>query len=75
VGDSEAIYKLAQAYAALGDKDSALRMLRLSIENGFFAYPYFASDPLLDRLRQEREFETLMQKARERHDAFQQAFF
>ena len=32
VGDSEAMYKLAEAYAALGDKQSALRMLRHSID-------------------------------------------
>lgn len=32
VGDSEAIYKLAQAYVALGDRTSALRLLRRSIE-------------------------------------------
>src|SRR5205807_5194301 len=40
VGDPEAIYKIAQAYAELGDKGSALRVLRRSIEGGFFPYPY-----------------------------------
>jgi TolB-like protein len=39
VGDPEAGYKIAQAFAALGDKPSALRMLRRSIESGFFPYP------------------------------------
>lgn len=75
VGDSEAMYKIAQAYAALGDRASALRVLRLSIENGFFAYPYFARDPLLDSLRQEPEFVSLMKSAQERHQAFQKTFF
>jgi len=75
VGDSEAIYKVAQADAELGNKASALRLLRLSIENGFFAYPYFATDPLLNGLRQEREFEPLMQTAKERHEAFRKTFF
>ncbi|HXG65234.1 MAG TPA: TRAP transporter TatT component family protein, partial [Blastocatellia bacterium] len=41
VSDAEGIYKVAQAYAALGDKASALRVLRRSIEGGFFCYPYF----------------------------------
>jgi len=38
VADSEGIYKLAQAYAELGDRISALRVLRHSIENGFFPH-------------------------------------
>jgi DNA-binding winged helix-turn-helix (wHTH) protein/TolB-like protein/Tfp pilus assembly protein PilF len=36
VSDAEAIYKIAQAYAALREKESALRVLRRSIEHGFF---------------------------------------
>jgi DNA-binding winged helix-turn-helix (wHTH) protein/TolB-like protein len=75
VGDSEAIYKLAQAYAVLGDRASALRMLKHSIDNGFFPYPYFMTDPLLDSLRAETQFSALMQSARQRHDAFRKTFF
>jgi tetratricopeptide (TPR) repeat protein len=75
VGDSEAIYKFAQAYAVLGDKRSALRMLKHSIDSGFFSYPYFTTDPLLDSLRSEPEFGVLLQSARQRHDAFVKAFF
>lgn len=75
VGDPEALYKLAQAYAVLGDKESALRMLQHSIENGFFPYPYLQTDPLLDSLRKESQFDVLMQAARERHEAFGKAFF
>ena len=75
VGDPEAMYKLAQAYAALGDRPAALRMLRQSIDSGFFAYPYFETDPLLDGLRREAEFAELMRVTRERHEAFQRKFF
>ena len=75
VGDSEAIYKVAQAYALLGDKDSALSMLKHAIDNGFFPYPYFNTDPLLDSLRTEHQFNILMEAARKRHEAFQKSFF
>jgi hypothetical protein len=75
VGDPEASYKIAQAYAELGDKPSALRVLERSINNGFFPYSYLASDPLLDRLRQEPKFADLMQTARQRHEAFKHTFF
>jgi len=75
VADSEGIYKLAQAYAVLGDKASGLRMLKHSIDNGFFPYPYFNTDPLLDGLRNDPEFAVLMQSARHRHEAFRRTFF
>ena len=75
VGDSEAMYKIAQAYGVLGDKTSALRVLRRSIEGGFFSYPYFASDPLLDSVRSEPGFEPLMTLARIRHEKFKKTFF
>jgi DNA-binding winged helix-turn-helix (wHTH) protein/TolB-like protein/Tfp pilus assembly protein PilF len=75
VGDPEAMYKIAQAYAALGDKTSALRTLRQSIENGFFCYPYFTTDPLLNGLRNEPEFATLLKMAQQRHEAFKKIFF
>lgn len=75
VTDAEAIYKVAQAYAALGDKESALRVLRRSVELGFFCYPYFVNDPLLENIRKEGEYQTLMETARGRHEDFRQKFF
>src|SRR5580692_3085033 len=75
VGDPEGTYKIAEAYAVLGDKASALRMLRYSIQHGFFAWPYFTSDPLLINLRDEPQFSELMTMARDRHTAFRKRFF
>jgi DNA-binding winged helix-turn-helix (wHTH) protein/TolB-like protein/Tfp pilus assembly protein PilF len=75
VGDPEAFYKIAQAYAALGDKASTLRALRHSIESGFFCYPYISSDPLLNTVRGEADFEQLLNLARQRHQAFGSRFF
>jgi tetratricopeptide (TPR) repeat protein len=75
VGDPEATYKIAEAYAVLGDKISAGRALRTSVESGFFSYPYLSRDPLLNDLRSEPEFDEILQKARQRHEAFKRAFF
>jgi tetratricopeptide (TPR) repeat protein len=75
VGDPEGTYKIAEAYAVLGDKDSALRMLRYSIEHGFFASPYFRSDPLLANIREEPQFALLMDVATRRHESFKRQFF
>ncbi|MFN7947578.1 MAG: winged helix-turn-helix domain-containing protein [Blastocatellia bacterium] len=75
VNDAEGIYKIAQAWAVLGDRAAALRVLRRSIEGGFFCYPYFVGDPLLQNLRGEPEYTRLMELARERHEAFRHRFF
>ena len=75
VSDAEGMYKVAQAYAVLGDKPSALHMLSHSIDGGFFCYPYFVRDPLMQSLRNEPEFQMLMNQARQRHEQFKAAFF
>lgn len=59
----------------LGDKPSALHMLRHAIGGGFFAYPYFVRDPLVQNLCDEPEFQALMNQARTHHDQFKKTFF
>ena len=73
--EAEGTYKVAQAYALLGEKAAALRLLRRSIEGGFFCHPYFISDPLLANVRGEAEYAQLMEAAKQRHEAFRRAFF
>jgi TolB-like protein len=75
VADPEMMYKIAQAYAVLGDKSAAIHMLRHSIGGGFFCYPYFARDPLLQNIRGEAEFDALMNQARQRREQFKTTFF
>ncbi len=75
VGDAEAIYKLAQAYAELGDKEGALRAFGYSVGKGFFPYPYFRRDPLMESVRALPGFQSVMDSAQKRHVAFQQKFF
>ncbi len=74
VSDSESLYKVAEAYAVLGDRSSAILMLHRTIEGGFFPYPYFQRDPLLTNIRHEAEFGVLMNEARERYEQFVQRF-
>ena len=74
VGDPEAKYKIAQAYATLEDKTSALRVLKESIEDGFFPYPYFVADPLLKSIRNDSKFSELVEVARQRHESFKSSF-
>ncbi|HEX8775473.1 MAG TPA: winged helix-turn-helix domain-containing protein [Pyrinomonadaceae bacterium] len=73
--DGEGIYKLAQAYAVLNDRRAALRLLRRSIAGGFVCYPYLASDPLLESIRPDPEYDELLKMARARHEDFKARFF
>jgi DNA-binding winged helix-turn-helix (wHTH) protein/TolB-like protein len=74
VGDAEGVYKIAQGYAALGERAGALRVMRRSVEGGFFCHPYFTTDPLTAGLRGESGFAELIEAARRRHEAFKQAY-
>jgi tetratricopeptide (TPR) repeat protein len=49
VSDAESLYKIAQAFAVLGDKPSATRVLRQTIEGEFFPYPYFERESSLEQ--------------------------
>jgi DNA-binding winged helix-turn-helix (wHTH) protein/TolB-like protein/Flp pilus assembly protein TadD len=75
VGDPEATYKIAEAYAILGEKSSALHVLRMSVESGFFSYPYIEKDPLLNDLHGDPEFARILNAAHQRHEAFKNSFF
>jgi DNA-binding winged helix-turn-helix (wHTH) protein/TolB-like protein/Tfp pilus assembly protein PilF len=75
VGDPEATYKIAQAYATLGDKVSALRALRDSVDGGFFAYSYIAADPLLNPVRNDPKFNAILNTSFRRYQAFRSKFF
>ena len=75
VTDAEAVYKIAQGFSELGDSKAALRLLKRSIEGGFFCYPYFVSDPLLNNLRSEPELGKILSLAQQRHEAFKKKFF
>ena len=75
VTDPEGLYKVAQAYAVLGDKASALHMLSHTIEGGFFCYPCFLRDPLMQTFHSSPEFQSLLTQALNRHTQFQTLFY
>jgi TolB-like protein/tetratricopeptide (TPR) repeat protein len=75
VGDAESMYKIAQAYAVLGDKPAALHALSHTVEGGFFCDSCFETDPLLANLRSEPGFQRLSDDARRRHQQFKSRFF
>jgi tetratricopeptide (TPR) repeat protein len=73
--DGEMRYKLAQAYAALGDRTAALRALRSAVEAKFICHECFARDPLLEKLRSDAGIQVILRKAQEEQEAFRKKFF
>jgi len=75
VSDAESMYKVAQAWAILGDRAASLHALSHTIDGGFFCYPCFMNDPLLAGERSEPEFQRLMKQASQRQNEFRKRFF
>lgn len=65
-----AAYHLACAYAALGDEAEALRLLRISADDGMPCYPLFQRDPRLDPLRSSPVFKLILEAQRVRWEGF-----
>lgn len=70
VSDGEGIYKVAQAFAILGESKKAIELFQLAIEKGFYSYPYFLSDPLMNNVRNEKKFEQVLAMGKTKYDDF-----
>ena len=54
-------YNMACAHAQLGNLNESIAALRVAFENGFDNYATVRSDPDLDPIKSEKDFEVLMQ--------------
>ncbi len=72
--DGEITYKQAQMLALAGDQAAALEELALAVEQGFFCWPYFETDPALSSLRGEAGYQRILATAQERHMRFGRRF-
>ena len=70
IHDGEQTYRQIQFYAQLGQPNKALNKMKLTIERGFFPYPYFISDRFLDPIRDEPRFSELMEIIKAKHIEF-----
>lgn len=58
--DHHVAYALGSAYAQLQEHDEALHWIRKTADTGFPCYPWFARDPLLEPLQNDRNFQRFM---------------
>lgn len=75
ISDAEAWYHFAENYALLGDIEGCIRTLRRAVDGGYFNYPFMLTDSFLDSVRDEPEFQKIIEQAKEKHLAFKKRFF
>jgi eukaryotic-like serine/threonine-protein kinase len=70
--DPHYAWNVAQCYALLNEKTKGLDWLERAMSLGFINYPLLSRlDPFVESLRAEARFETLIQQARDRWEAFE----
>jgi len=65
--DPEGGYYLARQLAYLRDASRATRLLKRTVDGGYFCYPQMASDPWLDPIRSDAEFKQILNRAQTLH--------
>jgi len=65
--DPEGEYYLARQLAYLSDVGRATRLLKSTVDGGYFCYPQMASDPWLDPIRSDAEFKRILHRAHALH--------
>ena len=73
--DGEPLYFLAMDYASIGDKIGCKRLLQKAIDAGYFNYPAMLSDPYMKPMQGDPEFQSILQQAKAKHEAFKNKFF
>ncbi len=63
-------YHIACAYALMNKPEQAVSWLESAAEDGFPCYPLFASDPNLDKLRQDPRFVAFVAKQKQRWEYY-----
>ena len=75
IEDAEAWYFNAGNYGLLGDRDGCIRCLQRAVDRGFFNYPFMLNDIFLDSMRDDPEFQIILEQAKGKHLAFKKRFF
>lgn len=62
-------YQIACVHAVLGETDKAMAWLERSVDTGFACWPFFRTDPHLERLRDEPDFTRLVDDIERKYTA------
>lgn len=72
--DGEMTYKVAQLYTLANVQKLALQNLQTSVNQGFFPMNYFKVDPALNSIKNTQRFNSIIEQATLRHQAFAERF-
>ncbi len=75
VADAEAWFHFAESYGLMGDKKGCVRSLKRAVDGGFFNYPFLQTDSFLDSVRDDPEFQRILETAKAKHEAFKKKLF
>lgn len=73
--DAEPWYFIAQIYALIGDETASNRCLRRAVEGGFFNYPMMKQDPFFELVRENLEYQKILELAKIKHLNFKKELF
>jgi eukaryotic-like serine/threonine-protein kinase len=69
--DAEAIYQtVVKPYGLIGEAAACARYFRVTVEKGFFCYPYMVRDPDLDPVRSSPGVQEVLALAKAKHEEF-----
>lgn len=74
VTDAEAWYSWASLYALLGDREGCIRSLQKAVDGGYYNYPFMIIDSYLDSMRNDPEFQIILEEAKNKHLAFKERY-
>ena len=66
--DHHVAYSLGAAWAQLGDAAASVKWLQQAADTGFPCFPWLLRDPLLDPIRSDPRFTTLLDRLRQRYE-------
>jgi TolB-like protein len=73
--DGEPLFYDAITYSLLEDKDGCNRLLQKAVNAGYFNYPAMLSNPDFEFMKDDPEFQSILQQAKLKHEAFKEKFF
>ena len=66
--DHHVAYSLGAAWAQLGDAAASVKWLQQAADTGFPCFPWLLRDPLLEPIRSDPRFTTLLDRLRQRYE-------
>jgi adenylate cyclase len=75
IEDPESIYNWGLISLMHGDTPGFVQMFDKAVEKGYYPYPAFMKDPLLETVNEDPSFNRILEKARLKHESFKGRYF